>query len=140
MTDFFTDNNSTNPNNNTPHSPEPLDINMDDQSMFAPSHMTRAHSTQNTKKQIDIRTFGMHLKGQLNDKKVTPAKQSIPYMTIHDIISGQKSFSHLSKNKADTWVMDEEKISILPVQVTPKQLHSSNKLAHAYTSDSDETM
>ena len=131
---------STNPNNNTPLSQEPLDIDMDDQSMLAPSHMTRAHSTQNTKKQIDIRTFGMHLKGQLNDKKVTPAKQSIPYMTIHDIISGQKSFPDLSKNKADTWVMDEEEVSILPGQGTPKQVHPSNKLAYAYTSDSDETM
>ena len=63
MTDFFTDNNSTNPNNNTPLSQEPLDIDMDDQSMLAPSHMTRAHSTQNTKKQIDLRTFGKHLRG-----------------------------------------------------------------------------
>ena len=36
--------------------------------------------------------------------------------------------------------MDEEEISILLVQGTPKQLHPSNKLAHSYTSDSDETM
>ena len=82
----------------------------------------------------------MHLKGQLNDKKATPVKQSIPYMCINDIISGKKSFPNLSKNKADTWVMDEEEISILPEQVTPKQLHFSNKLAYSYTSDSDETM
>ena len=108
--------------------------------MLAPSHMKRAHSSQNTKKQIDIRTFGMHLKGQLNDKKATPVKQSIPYMCINDIISGKKSFPNLSKNKADTWVMDEEEVSILPGQGTPKQVHPSNKLAYAYTSDSDETM
>jgi hypothetical protein len=76
----------------------------------------------------------------VNDKKAAPVKQSIPYMCRNDIISGKKSFPHLSKNKADTWVMDEEEISILPEQVTPKQLHSSNKLAHSYTSDSDETM
>jgi hypothetical protein len=36
--------------------------------------------------------------------------------------------------------MDEEDVSILPVQGTPKQVHSSNKLAYSYTSDSDETM
>ena len=71
MTNFTTDDNSTNLNNNTPLSPEPLNIDMDDQSMHAPSQMKRAHSTQNTKKQIDFRTFAMHLKGQLNDKKVT---------------------------------------------------------------------
>ena len=58
-----TDVNSTNLHNNTPLSLEPLDIDMDDQSMLAPSHMKRAHSTQNTKKQIDIRTFGKHLRG-----------------------------------------------------------------------------
>ena len=57
----------------------------------------------------------MHLKGQLNDKKATPVKQSIPYMNINDIISGKKSFPNLSKDKADTWVMDEEEVSILPV-------------------------
>jgi hypothetical protein len=61
-------------------------------------------------------------------------------MCINDIISGKKSFPHLSKNKADTWVMDEEEVSILPEQVTPKQLNLSNKLAYSYTSDSDETM
>jgi hypothetical protein len=66
MIDSTTDDSSTNPNNNTPLSPEPLDIDMDDQTMLAPSHMKRAHSTQNTKKQIDIRTFGIHLKGQSN--------------------------------------------------------------------------
>ena len=61
-------------------------------------------------------------------------------MCINDIISCKKSFPHLSKNKADTWVMDEEEITILPEQGTPQQLHSSNTLAHSYTSDSDETM
>ena len=108
--------------------------------MPAPSHMKRAHSTQNTKKQINIRTFSKHLKGQVNDKKAAPVKQSIPYMNINDIISGKKSFPHLSNNKTDTWDMDEEEVSILPEQVTQKQLHSSNKLAYSYTSDSDETM
>ena len=76
----------------------------------------------------------------MNNKKVTPAKQSIPDMSINEIISGKKTFPCLSKNKVDTWVMDEEEVSILPEQVTPKQLHSSNKLAHSCTSDSDETM
>jgi hypothetical protein len=76
----------------------------------------------------------------LHDKKAAPAKQSIPYICINDIISGKKSFPHLSKNKADTWFMDEEEISILPVQGTSKQVHPSNKLAYSYTSDSDETM
>ena len=112
---------------------------MDDQSMPAPSHMKRAHSTQNTKKQINIRTFSKHLKGQVNDKKAAPVKQSIPYMNINDIISGKKSFPHLSNNKTDTWDMDEEEVSILPEQGTPKQLHPSNELAYSYTSDSDET-
>ena len=138
--DSTTDNHSTNLHNNTPFSLEPLDTEMDDQSMLTPSHMKRAHSAQNNKKQIDIRTFGMHLKGQLNDKKATPVKQSIPYMNINDIISGKKSFPYLSKNKADTWVMDEEEVSILPGQGTPKQVHPSNKLAHSYKSNSDETM
>ena len=36
MTDFTVDESSTNPNNNTTLSPEPLDINMDNQSMLAP--------------------------------------------------------------------------------------------------------
>ena len=116
-----TDVNSTNLHNNTPLSLEPLDIDMDDQSMLAPSHMKRAHSTQNTNKQIDIRIFGIHLKGQLNDKKAVPAKQSIPYMNISNIISGKKTFPLLSKNKTDTWVVDEKEIIILPVQGTPKQ-------------------
>jgi hypothetical protein len=61
--------------------------------------MKRAHSTQNIKKQIDIRTFGKELKGQLNDKKATPVKQSLHYMNINDIISGKKSFPHLSKTQ-----------------------------------------
>ena len=61
-------------------------------------------------------------------------------MSINDIISGKKSFPHLSKYKADTWVVDEEEVSILPEQGTPKQLHSSNELAHSYTSNNDETM
>ena len=113
---------------------------MHDHPTLAPSHTKRAHSTQSTKKQIDIRTFHKHLKGQVNDKKAAPVKQSISFMCINDIISGKKSFPHLSKNKVDTWVMDEEEISILPEQVTPKLLLSSNKLAHSYTSDSDETM
>jgi hypothetical protein len=108
--DSTTDDNSTNLHNNTPLSPTPLDLEMDDHSILAPSHMKRAQSTQNTKKQIDIRTFGMHLKGQLNDKKATLVKQGIPYMNINDIISGKKSFLHLSKNKTDKWVMDEEEI------------------------------
>ena len=68
MMNSTTDDNPTKSNNNTPLSPEPLDIDMNDQSILAPSHMKRAHSTQTTKKQIDIRTYGMHLKGQLNDK------------------------------------------------------------------------
>ena len=140
MMDSTTDDSSTIPANNTPLFPAPLDIEMDDHSMLAPSHMKRAHSTQNTNKQIDIRTFGMHFKGQLNDKKATPVKQSVHYMNINDIISGKKSFPHLSKNKVDTWVMDEEEISILPEQGTPQQLHSSNELAHSYSSHSDETM
>ena len=102
MKNSTTDDNPTNLHNNTPLSPAPLDTEMEDLSTLAPSHMKRAHSTQNTNKQIDIRTFGMHLKGQLNDKKATPVKQSIPYMNINNIISGKKSFPHLSKNKADT--------------------------------------
>jgi hypothetical protein len=102
MMDSTTDNHFTNLHNNTPFSLEPLDSDMDDQSMLAPSHMKRAHSTQNTKKQIDIRTFGMHWKGQFNDKKATPVKQSIHFTIINDIISGKKSFPQLSKNKADT--------------------------------------
>ena len=124
--DSTTDNHSTNLHNNTPFSLEPLDTEMDDQSMLTPSHMKRAHSAQNNKKQIDIRTFGMHLKGQLNDKKATPVKQSIPYMNIDNIISGKKSFPHLSKYKADTWVLDEEDVPILPVQAASKQVHPSN--------------
>ena len=36
--------------------------------------------------------------------------------------------------------MNEEEVSILPEQGTPKQLHPSNELAYSYTSDSDETM
>ena len=99
MMDSTTDDHSTNLHNNSPFSLEPLDTEMDDQSMLAPSHMKRAHSSQNNKKQIDIRTFGMHLKGQLNDKKATPVKQSIPYMCINDIISGKKSFPHLCKTR-----------------------------------------
>ena len=87
--DSTTDNHSTNLHNNTPFSLEPLDNDMDDQAMLAPSHTKSAHSTQNNKKQIDIRTFGMHLKGKLNDKKTTLVKQSIPYMNINDIISGK---------------------------------------------------
>jgi hypothetical protein len=102
MMDSTTDDNSTHPSKNTPFSLEPLDSDMDDQSMLAPSHMKRAHRTQDNKKQIDIRTSGMHLKGQLNDKKATQVKQSIPYMNINNIISGKKSFPDLSKNKADT--------------------------------------
>ena len=90
--------------------------------MQAPSHTKKVHSTQNTKKQIDIRTFGKELKGQVNDKKAAPVKQSILYMCINDIISGKKSFHHLSKNKADTWVMDEKEISILPEQGYPKAI------------------
>jgi hypothetical protein len=140
MMDPTTDDNSTNPTNNIPLSLEPLDINMDDHSMFAPSNTKRAHSTQNTKKQIDIRTLGKELKGQVNDKKAAPAKQSFPYVCINDIISGKKPLHHMSKNKADIWVMDEEEISILPEQGTPQQLHPSNELAHSYTFDSDETM
>jgi hypothetical protein len=58
MMDSTTDDNPTKSNNTTPLSPEPLDINMDDHSMLVPSHMKRAHSTQNTKKQIDISSFG----------------------------------------------------------------------------------
>ena len=61
-------------------------------------------------------------------------------MNINNIISGKKTFPHLSKNKADTWVMDEEEISIMAEQVTPKQLLPSNKLEYSYTSDSDEIM
>ena len=140
MIDSTTDDNPINLHNNTPLSPEPLDIDMDYQSMLASSHMKRAHSTLNSKKQIDIRTFGMDLRGQLNDKKATPVKQSIPYMCINDIISGKKAFPHLSKNKANTWVMDEEEVSIMLEQGTPNQVHPSNKLAHSYTSSSDETM
>jgi hypothetical protein len=140
MMDSTTDNHSTNLHNNTPFSLQPLDSDMDDQSMLAPSHMKRAHCSQNNKKQIDIRMFGKELKGQVNNKKTAPVKQSIPYMCINDIISDKKSFPHLSINKTDTWVMDDEEVSILPEQVTPKQLHSSNKLAYSYTSDSDETM
>ena len=102
MKNSTTDDNPTNIHNNTPLSPAPLDTEMEDHSTLAPSHMKRAHSTQNSKKQINIRTFGMHLKGQLNDKKATPVKQSIPYMDINDSISGKKSFRHLSRNKADT--------------------------------------
>jgi hypothetical protein len=78
MMDSTTDDNSTNPTNNTPLSPAPPDIEMDDHSILAPSHMKRAHSTQNTKKQIDIRTFGKELKGQVNDKKAAPAKIEHP--------------------------------------------------------------
>ena len=63
MMDSTTDDHSSNLQNNTPFSLEPLDSDMDDQSMLAPSHMKRAHSIQNNKKQIDIRIFGMHLKG-----------------------------------------------------------------------------
>ena len=118
MKNSTTDDNPTNVQKNTQLSPAPLDTEMEDHSTLAPSHMKRAHSTQSTKKQIDIRTFGKHLKGQLNDKEATPVKQSIPYMNINDIILGKKSFPHLSKNKADTWVMDEEEISILPEQGT----------------------
>ena len=99
MMDSTTDDSSTNLHNNTPLSPAPLDTEMEDHSMFETSHIKRAHSTQNTKKQINIRTFGMHLKGQLNDKKATPAKQSIPYLSINDIISGKKSFPHLCKTR-----------------------------------------
>ena len=117
MMDSTTDDSSTNSANNTPLSPEPLDINIDDHSMLTPSHMKRAHSTQNTKKQIDIRTFGKGLRGQLNDKNAAPVKQSIPCIS-----------------------MDEEEISILSEQGNPQQLHPSNKLAHSYISDSDETM
>ena len=69
MMDSTTGDSSTKSNNNTPLSPEPLDSDMDDQSMLALSYMKRAHSTQSTKKQIDIRAFGMHLKGQLKDRK-----------------------------------------------------------------------
>ena len=57
MKNSTTDDNPTNLHNNTPLSPAPLDIEMDDHSILAPSHMKRAHSTQNTKKQIDIRTL-----------------------------------------------------------------------------------
>jgi hypothetical protein len=63
MTGFIADDNSIKPDNNTLLSPEPHSIDMNDQSMFAPSHMKRAHSTQNTKKKIDIRAFGKDLKG-----------------------------------------------------------------------------
>jgi hypothetical protein len=73
-------------------------------------------------------------------KRTAPAKQSIPYTCINDINSGKKSFPHLSKNKVDTWVMDEEEISMLPGQGTSKQVHPSNNLAYSYTSDSDDTM
>ena len=59
---------------------------------------------------VDVRTFHKHLKGQVNDKKAAPVKQSISFMCINDIISGKKSFPHLSKNMAETWVMDEEEI------------------------------
>jgi hypothetical protein len=90
MTGFIADDYPPNQDNNTLLSQEPLDIDMDDQSMLDPSHMKRAHSTQSTKKQIDIRIFGKDLKGQLNDKKAAPAKQCIPYMTINDNISGKK--------------------------------------------------
>ena len=61
------------------------------------------------------------MKGQVNDKKATPVKQSIPYMCINDIISGKKTFPLLNKNKTDTWVVDEKEIIILPVQGTPQQ-------------------
>ena len=132
MMDFTTDDKSTNPTTSSPLSPAPLDIEMDDYSMLAPSHMKRAQSTQNTKKQINIKTFGKGLRRQLYGKKAAPAKQSIPYLSINDIISGKKSFPHLSKNKAETWVMDEEEISILPEQGTSQQLHPSNELAHSY--------
>ena len=54
MMDFTTEDNSTNPTNNSPLSPAPLDIAMDVYSMLVPSHMKRAQSTQNTKKQINI--------------------------------------------------------------------------------------
>ena len=90
MVDSTADDSSTNPANNTPLFPEHLDINMDDHPMLAPSHTKRVHSTQSTKEQIDIRTFGKELKGQVNEKKAAPAKQSIPYMCINDIISGKK--------------------------------------------------
>ena len=63
MMDSNTEDNPTKSSNYTPLSLEPLDIDMDDQSMIALSHMKSAHSTQNTKKQIDIRTFGKHLRG-----------------------------------------------------------------------------
>ena len=72
--DSITDDSSTNPANNTPLFPEPHDTEMDDHSMLAPSHTKRAHSTQSTKKQIDIRTFGKDLKRQVNDKKATLVK------------------------------------------------------------------
>ena len=39
--------------------------------------LRKVPKAKNTKKQIDIRTFGMHLKGQLNDKKAASAKQKI---------------------------------------------------------------
>ena len=102
MKNSTTDDNPTNLHNNTPLSPAPLDTEMEDHSTLASSHMKSAHSTQNTKKQIDIRTFGKELKGQLNDKKATPVQQIINSMNINDIISGKKSFPHLSNNKADT--------------------------------------
>ena len=41
MMDSTTDDSSTNPANNTPLFPEPLDINMDDHPMLAPSHINR---------------------------------------------------------------------------------------------------
>ena len=140
MTELIADDASTNLDNNTVLPTEPPDIDMDDQSILAPYHMKRAHSTQNTKKQIDIRTFGKDLKGQLKDKRAAPAKLSIPYMNIQDIISGKKTFPHLTRNKADTRVMDEEEISILSEQVTPKPLPPSTYVTHLYTSDSDDTM
>ena len=140
MTELIADDASTNLDNNILLPTEPPDIDMDDPSILAPCHMKRAHSTQNTKKQIDIRTFGKDLKGQLKDKRAAPTKLSIPYMNILDIISGKKTFPHLTRNKADTRVRDEEEISILSEQVTPKPLPPSTYVTHLYTSDSDDTM
>ena len=88
MTELIADDVSANLDNNTLLPTEPPDNDMDDQSILAPYHVKRAHSTQNTKKQIDIMTFGKDLKGQLKDKRAAPAKLSIPYMNIQDIISG----------------------------------------------------
>ena len=47
-----------------------LDIDMDDVSVIAPSHMKIALRTKPSQKQIDIRTFGKGKKGHLNNRAI----------------------------------------------------------------------